>query len=553
MLFTIEDFLDLDILEEACVKTSIETVNDRFIESISVTELPVENFVHKNELVLTTCMGCNNDTGVFKSFVKDVHQSGASALVISVGRYVMETPQEVIDFANELNFPIIEIPWKIRFANIIETVLLEINNIKQSNLKYFEQLQKKLLTYFLNGSTLTEAAELIYRELGNQVVIASAAGTIKGISNNSEEFVNILAPPLKILASGKNLDSLDTFNFRDKYTVYKISSKNIVYGYLYLRTLYKTIENDYVKDNKTFVVRHIVSPISLWFDREQTIFETEMHHQDNFVWNLIKGDKKELNELHTQAKSIGYELSLPYICIVGNISNLEKCYHMERFNYSSYEAWKFNCIKSIKSYILRTSRAKGQSVMTTYQEERLIIFLEIRSNNIEIEANNFLDVIETQLKLICPKLVISWGISENKVHNYSFNKAFLDAKISLEILHNEKEPGYRNIYHNTSIYRLLSILSNDQDTQTIIMDIIGNLIQHDSENNLELIHTFKTYIKNKGNVSKTARTLHLHRQSLLYRLKRIEEITELSLDNADDVFLLELCIRLWDKKDKLLI
>ncbi|HLR35293.1 MAG TPA: helix-turn-helix domain-containing protein, partial [Tissierellales bacterium] len=148
---------------------------------------------------------------------------------------------------------------------------------------------------------------------------------------------------------------------------------------------------------------------------------------------------------------------------------------------------------------------------------------------------------------------ISWGISENKVHNYSFNKAFLDAKISLEILHNEKEPGYRNIYHNTSIYRLLSILSNDQDTQTIIMDIIGNLIQHDSENNLELIHTFKTYIKNKGNVSKTARTLHLHRQSLLYRLKRIEEITELSLDNADDVFLLELCIRLWDKKDKLLI
>src|SRR5699024_4190536 len=156
------------------------------------------------------------------------------------------------------------------FANIIETVLLEINNIKQSNLKYFEQLQKKLLTYFLNGSTLTEAAELIYRELGNQVVIASAAGTIKGISNNSEEFVNILAPPLKILASGKNLDSLDTFNFRDKYTVYKISSKHIVYGYLYLRTLYKTIENDYVKDNKTFVVRHIVSPISLWFDREQT-------------------------------------------------------------------------------------------------------------------------------------------------------------------------------------------------------------------------------------------------------------------------------------------
>lgn len=85
------------------------------------------------------------------------------------------------------------------------------------------------------------------------------------------------------------------------------------------------------------------------------------------------------------------------------------------------------------------------------------------------------------------------------------------------------------------------------------MNIIGSLIEHDSENKLDLINTFKIYVENKGNVSQTARALHLHRQSLLYRLKRIEEITKLSLDNADDIFLLELCVRLWDKRNSLLI
>ena len=39
--------------------------------------------------------------------------------------------------------------------------------------------------------------------------------------------------------------------------------------------------------------------------------------------------------------------------------------------------------------------------------------------------------------------------------------------------------------------------------------------------------------------------LNLHRQSLLYRLKKIESLTNLSLDNPDDVFLLNISIKVW--------
>ena len=553
MGFTIKDFLNLDIIKGAIVKTYSDTIERKPIDTISVTELPVENFVHKNELVLSTCIGCEKDTKVFIDFVKAIYQSGASALVVSTGGYVKKTPQEVIDYANKLGFPIIEIPWEIRFAGIIESVLAELNNIKQDNAKRFENLQKKLLTLFLNGSTLSEAAELIRQELGNQAVIVNSLGTIKGTSKYSDKLLTILEPPLKILSTGKSLSLLDEFDFKEIYTVYKISSKHMTYGYLYLKTLEEDIDNDYVRDNKLYVVRHIVAPISLWFDREQTIFETEMHHQDNFVWDVIQCSEDDFTELYNQGKSIGYDLSLPYICMTGLISNFEKSYQLQRSGFSSYEEWKFNCIKTIKTQILRAGKTANLSVMTTYQQDLLIVFLEYKSGNVKEETNNFLDTVEARINLMYPKLVFSWGIGENIVQDNSFNKAFLDAKISLEICYVEKKLGYRNIYHNTSIYRLLSILSNDNDAQEIIMNIIGSLIEHDSENKLDLINTFKIYVENKGNVSQTARALHLHRQSLLYRLKRIEEITKLSLDNADDIFLLELCVRLWDKRNSLLI
>lgn len=551
MSFTIREFLNLDIVSTAMVVTAEDTIKHKSIESISVIELPVENFVHKDELVLTTCIGCTDNDSVFLNFVKDIYNSGASCLVVSIGRFVKNTPQSVIDFANDVGFPIIEIPWKLRFAGIIESVLSQINNFRQANIKIFESLQKKLLTQFLNGSTLSEAADLIYHELGNQAVIVNSLGTVKGNSKDSDDLLKILEPPLTILFSGKNLSQLSNYDFKDVYTVYRIVSKNLTYGYLYLKT--KDNDTDYVRDNKVLVVRHIVSAISLWFDREQTIFETEMHHKDKYVWNLIHADENQLHELYTQSQSLGYDLSKQYICMVGMISNFEKSYNLQRSNFSSYEEWKFNCVKAIKSQILRVSQTIEQEVMLTYQEERLIIFLEAKDDDTEKYANEFIDIIENRIKPIYPQLILSWGIGVYKMDYSNFNKAYLDAKISLEFGHNEREPGFRYVYHNTSTYRLLSILLNDNETHEIIRSIVGNLVEYDTENGLDLINTFKSYMENNGNVSQTARSLHLHRQSLLYRLKRIEEITQMSLENADDIFLLELCMRLWDKKSDLML
>lgn len=553
MAFTIKNFLDLNIVSPAKVITNKDTIENKTIESVSVMELPVENFVHKNELVISTCIGCTHDDSIFLNFVRDIYNSGASALVVAVGRYIKSTPQNVIDYANDLDFPIVEIPWEIRFAGIVETVIHELNNAKHANVKIYEDIQKKLLTLFLNGSTLSEAADLIYRELGNQAVIVNNLGTVEGASSKSQELLKIIQPPLNILFSGKNLEQLKSFDMKDVYTVYKISSKNITYGYLYLKTKNQDSENDYVKDNKTLVVRHIVAAIALWFDREQTIFETEMHHKDKFVWNLIQADSNEIQELYNQSDTLGYNLSLSYVCMVGLISNFEKSYNLQRANFSSFEEWKYNCIKNIKSQILRVGQTIDQEIMLTYQEEKLIIFLEDKEHNLEEYTNEFLDIIESSIKPIYPKLVISWGIGAYRTDYLNFNKAYLDAKISLQLGYNENKPGFRNIYYNTSLYRLLSILLNDNETHEIVNSLLGELIDYDEENGLDLINTFKTYRKNEGNVSQTARDLHLHRQSLLYRLKRIEDIVQVSFDNADAIFLLDLCIKLWDKKNDLTI
>lgn len=79
-------------------------------------------------------------------------------------------------------------------------------------------------------------------------------------------------------------------------------------------------------------------------------------------------------------------------------------------------------------------------------------------------------------------------------------------------------------------------------------DTIRPLLEYDRKKQSDLIHTFMTYQTFKGNVSQTARALFLHRQTLLYRLRRIESLTGLTLVDSDDSFLLEMSIRLWQTK-----
>ena len=67
-----------------------------------------------------------------------------------------------------------------------------------------------------------------------------------------------------------------------------------------------------------------------------------------------------------------------------------------------------------------------------------------------------------------------------------------------------------------------------------------SLWQSHMEQDLTLIHNLKCYLINGRNIAETARTLHLHRNTLIYRLRKIEDLLHISLDYLDENMLLYL-------------
>ena len=59
--------------------------------------------------------------------------------------------------------------------------------------------------------------------------------------------------------------------------------------------------------------------------------------------------------------------------------------------------------------------------------------------------------------------------------------------------------------------------------------MVRRLIAYDLANNTDYLDTFKVYLNNRCNMTDTAKQLHMHRNTLLHRIKRIEELLESDL------------------------
>lgn len=81
------------------------------------------------------------------------------------------------------------------------------------------------------------------------------------------------------------------------------------------------------------------------------------------------------------------------------------------------------------------------------------------------------------------------------------------------------------------IWDLLNICSSKIDLNNYIMPEIKKLKEYDEENSSFLCQTLKTYLDNNQNIQKTAKLLFIHRNTVLYRIQQIKDITDLNLRN----------------------
>ena len=66
----------------------------------------------------------------------------------------------------------------------------------------------------------------------------------------------------------------------------------------------------------------------------------------------------------------------------------------------------------------------------------------------------------------------------------------------------------------------------------MLQGILRPLLEYDKENNSLLLPTVRAYLLCNGNITKTAQDIFVHRNTLLYRLNQIRDLTGWDLEDA---------------------
>lgn len=91
-------------------------------------------------------------------------------------------------------------------------------------------------------------------------------------------------------------------------------------------------------------------------------------------------------------------------------------------------------------------------------------------------------------------------------------------------------------FEDLRIYKFITVCARSFPLTELIPDNLHKLIEYDHRNNSQLLETLYYYVYTVKNTKIAAELLHIHRNTLLYRLEKVRGIMEVDLDDGD-VFL----------------
>jgi purine catabolism regulator len=98
-------------------------------------------------------------------------------------------------------------------------------------------------------------------------------------------------------------------------------------------------------------------------------------------------------------------------------------------------------------------------------------------------------------------------------------------------------------FGDLGVYRLLVLLRDAPEMWAFYRETLASLVAYDQKQGSELLKTLDAFFKHLGNLRATSNALHVHRNTLLYRLERIEQISGIDLGKAESYFALWLALQ----------
>lgn len=273
---------------------------------------------------------------------------------------------------------------------------------------------------------------------------------------------------------------------------------------------------------------HGAAACSLEMAKVKAISETRKTLRGNFLDGLLIG-KLNQEEIQRLASRLGHDTNRPHAIMT--------------FTWDGENAPSLRRLETPINWLLSSN--DWPTLVHMYADEYLCVFLALHEFDEDMDsAVELAHHVQEILQAEFPDVRLLCGLSGPANTLAEWPATHQQAVLAMQLAQRlHMKTVYK--FDSLGIHELLAQLEESPAQQRFRDLIFGPLVQYDKEHGSSLVETIIAYFDHHANVSQAADALFIHRNTLLYRLERIQELTGHDLNHSDSRLALQLALKLW--------
>ncbi len=523
-MITVQDILDIPELNLKLMAGSRSTSNP--VRWVHIAEVPDPTaWLKGGELLLTTGYPLVGSDEKVRTYLQRMIDHNLSGLGVGVGFSLDEIPSVMIEMAEENNFPLFQIPYSVPFIAITEAVSSKIVNEQYSLLQRSLAVHEKLTKIVLEERGLDAILSTLSALVGCSAVLFDFHGLVLCEASYRRRVPSGVIGDLWRQISDRRASRQDFAigieGLGGGAQVYPVVASHRIGAFLAV-----VKDSGEFSDYDRIILHHVVTVTALELVKKKAVAETEKRLAGDFFDELVASDLYE-EEIARRLAFFGLDPEAEHLLMLVDIDGFKAFSENEREE-TVVQDIKERLHWAVDEFLARRSLP----FISASRSDSVIVLLQLTGGPLNVMS--VATDLHASIVDMTPEITVSVGVGRPHKSLVDLRQSYYEAHYAIKIRKLKGDSSVIASFDDLGSYGLLLGLQDTLSLEVFHESVLGALREYDEENSSDLVKSLQYFLEANGHWGEAAERLYVHRHTLRYRMKRVEEISGRSLDSSQD-------------------
>ncbi|WP_342553017.1 PucR family transcriptional regulator ligand-binding domain-containing protein [Paenibacillus sp. FSL R7-0652] len=507
---------------------------NREVHTVNMMDAPdIIPYLKRNELLITTAFHFKDDLEALLELIREMGLQECAGLGIKSKRFLGTIPESAVQLASELELPLMELPVDPSLGDIVNKALSHILDVRTTELHNAIQTHRQFTQQIMSGQGIPKLLDQLSSLLRLPVFLLGPY-----LQPMYGRMASHTAVQLETLLSGGGRLHAEPSTFltfsllgeeRETLTLFPVYTHRQLH-YLCISGFISTSERSNI-----LTIEQAANVIAFELMKDNALKQNRRRIQNEFFTNFIGGVFSSSEEIVSRAREFGMSGDQRYLCAVGKLGGRDRT-----TSFMQYKAEQ----DQIAEY-LQGELGHFHTPIYLFTHDQSYILLMTLTEEWEAVRPLFVELLERlQHKTgAYYDSELSFGLSSYAQPLTQVPLAYKEANEALYFGSITGKTRFIELYQPKEVSEMLRLIPQEH-LRKFYSDTMQGFEDETIKDHHMLLHTLSVYLETHCHLAETAKRLYIHRNTVIYRLEKCEEIIGRSLKDPEETLRLRMAFRI---------